>query len=129
MYNRNAAYDFGNLEEQRRKIGKVVRLPKRHYNSKGKLKTRKQFLVAVFSCFLVAMAGVSTFIVGQAKLTEVTDKSEKAEKELKQCESVGAQLSLKIASQGSNNAFDGSGSGSETTEIVKIPKESISEVH
>ena len=75
------------------------------------------------------MAGVSTFIVGQAKLTEVTDKFEKAEKELKQCESVGAQLSLKIASQGSNNAFDGSGSGPETTEIVKIPKESISEVH
>ncbi len=129
MYNRNAAYDFGNLEEQRRKNGKVVRLPKRYYKSKRKLKTRKQFLVAAFSCFLVATAGVSTFIMGQVKLTEVTDKSEKAEKELKQCESVGAQLSLKIASQGSKGAFDGDNSSAETTEIVKIPKESLSEIH
>lgn len=129
MYNRNVAYDFGNLEEQRRKSGKVIRLPRRYYKSKKKLKTRKQFLVAVFSCFLVATAGVSTFIMGQVKLTEVTDKSEKAEKELKQCESVGAQLSLKLASQGSNDAFDGNGSCAEATTIVTIPKESLSEVH
>ncbi len=129
MYNRNAAYDFGNLEEQRRKSGKVVRLPKRYYKSSRKLKTRKQFLVAVFSCFLVATAGVSTFIMGQVKLTEVTDKSEKAEKELKQCERVGAQLSLKIASQCSSDPFDGSGSSADATDIVKIPTESLSEVH
>lgn len=126
MYDRNAAYDFGNLEEQRRKSGKVVRLPRRYHRSNEKLKARRQFLVAAFSCFLVAMVGVSTFVMGQAKLTEVTDKSEKAAKELNQCKSAGAQLSLQIVSQKSADAISGN---VETTEIVTIPKASSSEIH
>ena len=40
MYNRNAAYDFGALEKQKRK-GQIVELPGRRARQKEKLKTKK----------------------------------------------------------------------------------------
>lgn len=128
MYNRNAAYDFGNLDEQKR--GKVVRLPKRRSKLNEKLKTKKRILVSLFSAFLVSAIGVSAFIMGQVKLTEVTDKVGRASKELEECESLNMQLSMKAEAQNSDKAFGSiCDTGVEATQIVKIPKEAISEVH
>ena len=85
MYNRNAAYDFKTLEKKKVvKKGKILELPKKSSRSKENLKNQKAILTGLFSSFLVLSLGVSGFIMGQAKLTEVTDKYSKASKQLEE---------------------------------------------
>lgn len=123
MYNRNAAYDFGALEKHKKR-GQVVRLP--GARKRESLKSKRKVLVGMFSLFLMIAVGVSTFVMGQVKLTEVTDKTEKANKELEQCESLNMQLRMQLESQNIDKIKN---SEPQQTEIVRIPKEVVSEVH
>ena len=123
MYNRNAAYDLRVLEKQKRK-GQIVELPGRRARRKEKLKTRRLFLTAVFSVFMVSAMVVSGFVMGQVKLTEITDQAEKASKILDERETANMQLRMEIESQGKSQSAD-----SVHNEIVKIPKEVLNETH
>ena len=125
MYNRNAAYDFGALERQKRK-GQIVELPGRRARRKEKLKTKKKVLIAAFSAFVIAAATVSTFIVGQVKLTEITDQTAKASKVLDECESSNTQLRMELEAKGDSNI---SAKNTVRNEVVKIPKENLTEIH
>lgn len=125
MYNRNAAYDFGALEKQNRR-GQIVELPGRRARRKEKLKAKRKFLTSVFSMFMIASAAVATFIMGQVKLTEITDQTEKASKVLDECESSNTQLRMQIEAYGASKVLP---DDSVHNEIVKIPKESLAEVH
>ena len=125
MYNRNTAHDFEVLERQKRK-GRVVELPGDLARKKEKLKSKKTFLVAVFSAFMVSSAVVSAFIMSQVVLTEITDQTEKASKVLDECENSNTQLRMQIEAQGASKALDG---GYVHSELVKIPKETFAETH
>lgn len=96
MYNKNAAYDFGALEEKKSRSGQIISLPGKKARREEKLRARKMFIISVFSVFTMSAAGVSAFVLGQAGLTEYTDKTVKASKELEQCQSVGTQLAVKL---------------------------------
>ncbi len=125
MYNRNAAYDFGALEERKRKKSKVLRFPNKQKILKSRSRAQKSLLTGVFSLFLISAAGVSAFIAGQVRLTEVTDKTEKAYKELEQCKSINTELEMKLESKKMDSQLEGAKSSHVAqTEIVKIPKES-----
>ncbi len=125
MYNRNTAHDFEVLERQKRK-GRVVELPGHLARKKEKLKSKKTFLVAVFSAFMVSSAVVSAFLMSQVVLTEITDQTEKASKVLDECEISNTQLHMQIEAQGASKALDG---GYVHSELVKIPKETFAETH
>lgn len=125
MYNRNTAHDFEVLEKQKRK-GRVVELPGHLARRKEKLKSKKTFLIAVFSAFMVSSAVVSAFIMSQVVLTEITDQTEKAYKLLDECENSNTQLRMQIEAQGASKALDG---GYVHSELVKIPKETFAETH
>lgn len=130
MYNKNAAYDFGFVEERRHKRGEIVTLPRRKSKIKERLNTRRKVLVGAFSAFLTVSLGFSTFIMGQAKLTEVTDQVEKTSNELKHWQSTNMQLSMKLESIKSSAVMDEIKSpNASQTEIVKIPKEVLAESH
>ena len=125
MYNRNVAYDFGAREEHRKR-GSVVRIPGHEARRRERLKSKRKVLSGIFSLFLMSAAGVSVFVAGQVKLTEATDQVEKASKELEQCESSNMQLFMQLESKSADRIKN---SGIRQTEIVKIPKEVVSEVH
>ncbi|MDO4200065.1 MAG: hypothetical protein Q4D57_04870 [Clostridia bacterium] len=125
MYNRNAAYDFGALEKPKRR-GQIVELPSRAARRKERLKTKRKILTGVFSVFMIAAAAVSTFILGQVKLTEITDQTEKAEKVLGARECENTELHMAKESQGAEKALS---NDSVHNEIVKIPKEELKEIH
>lgn len=125
MYNRNTAHDFEVLERQKRK-GRVAELPGHLARKKEKLKSKKTFLVAVFSAFMVSSAVVSAFLMSQVVLTEITDQTEKASKVLDECENSNTQLRMQIEAQGASKALDG---GYVHSELVKIPKETFAETH
>lgn len=125
MYNRNAAYDFGVLEEHK-KHGRVVKLPGQRARQKERLKSQRKVLAGLFSMFLVVAGGVSAFVMGQVKLTEVTDQTEKAAKELDECESSNMQLRMQLESQN----IDGIKNAEiQQTDIVRIPKEVVTVTH
>ena len=125
MYNRNAAYDFGALEKQKRR-GQIVELPGRLARRKEKLKSKRTFLMAVFSVFMISSAVVSGFVMGQVTLTEITDQTEKATKVLDECESSNTQLRMQLEAHGASRVAE---SGSVHSELVKIPKENLVEAH
>lgn len=121
VYDRNMAFDFGALEERKVKKGKIFRLPNEESRRKEKLKNQKSLLVGVFSLFFVAALGVSGFIMGQAKLTEVTDKYSKASKQLQECQSMNTGLEMKLK-EVSNISKSSNLSKESSVEIVKIHK-------
>lgn len=121
VYDRNMAFDFGALEERKVKKGKIFRLPNEESRRKEKLKNQKSLLVGVFSLFFVTALGVSGFIMGQAKLTEVTDKYSKASKQLQECQSVNTGLEMKLK-EVSNISKSSNLSKESSVEIVKIHK-------
>lgn len=125
MYNRNAAYDFGALEKQKRR-GQIVELPGRGARRKEKLKAKRTVLMATFSVFMISAVAVSGFVMGQVTLTEITDQTEKASKILDERESSNTQLRMQLESQGAAKMDSG-----ETVhnEIVKIPKDVLTEAH
>lgn len=125
MYNRNTAHDFEVLERQKRK-GRVVELPGHLARRKEKLKSKKTFLIAVFSAFMVSSAVVSAFIMSQVVLTEITDQTEKAYKLLDECENSNTQLRMHIEAQGASKVLD---RGHVRSELVRIPKEIFAETH
>lgn len=125
MYNRNAAYDFGALERQKRR-GQVVELPSRLARRKEKLKTKRKLLIAAFSAFMMVAAVVSTFIKGQVKIAEITDQTEKETKRLNALESSNMQFTMQRESQ---SVAKLNTDESVHTEIVTIPKEALAESH
>ncbi len=125
MYNRNAAYDFGALERQKRR-GQLVELPGRLARKKERLKSKRTFLMAVFSAFMVSATVVSGFVMGQVTLTELTAKTEEASKLLDECESSNTQLHMQLETQG---ALRVANNGSVHNELVRIPKENLVESH
>ena len=125
MYNRNAAYDFGAVEERRRR-GRIVRFPGKKARQLERLKSRRKVLTGIFSLFLMSALGVSTFVMGQVKLTEITDQTEKASKELDECESSSMQLRMQLESQNIDKIKNAE---PQQTDIVRIPKEAISATH
>ena len=121
MYNRNEAYDFKALEERELKRGKIVKLPGSRLRRKEKLKAQKILFISTFSIFLVTALCVSGFVLGQAKLTEFTDKAAKASVELEQCQSLNTQLRMKletIQSSDSNCSFKNKNDCA--VEIIKV---------
>lgn len=121
MYNRNnAAFNFEVVEEQRKvRKARIVRLPSKKARKVAKLKSQRMLLASAFSIFCVCALGVSGFIMGQAQLTEIVDKSGKAARELEQIQSLNTQLSVKLKSLNSTNSF----AKSDTpVEIVKVHK-------
>ena len=125
MYNRNAAYDFGALERQQRR-GRIVELPSRRARRKEKLKAKRVILMAAFSVFMASAAAVSGFVMGQVRLTEITDQTEKASKVLDECESSNTQLRMELESKGASKI---SADDCVHNEVVKIPKEVLIETH
>lgn len=121
VYDRNMAFDFGALEERKVKKSKIFRLPNEESRRKEKLKSQRSLLVGVFSLFFVTALGVSGFIMGQAKLTEVTDKYSKASKQLQECQSVNTGLEMKLK-EVSNISKSSNLSKESSVEIVKIHK-------
>ncbi len=121
MYNRNEAYDFKMLEEREVKRGKVVRLPGNKIKRREKIKAQKMLLGSAFSVFLVTAICISGFILGQAKLTEFTDKASKASIELEQCQSLNTQLRMKLESvQSSANNCGFKNKSDNAVEIVRV---------
>ncbi len=121
MYDRNIAFDFGALEERKVKKGKVFELPNEESRRKERLKSQKFLLTGIFSIFFVTALGISGFIMGQAKLTEVTDKYSKASKQLQECQSVNTGLEMKLK-EISNISKSSNLSKDSSVEIVKIHK-------
>ncbi len=106
MYDRNAAsivFDFKNLEEKKLKPGKLVRLPGKKARQKEKARIQKMFLASVFSVFLLAAVCVSGFVLGQVKLTEVSDAAHKASVELNKYKSTNTQLFMELKSAQTSN--------------------------
>ncbi|MBR2734760.1 MAG: hypothetical protein IKE05_01030 [Clostridia bacterium] len=125
MYNRNAAYDFRTLERQKRSA-QIVELPGRRARRKEKLKAKRTLLTAVFSVFMVSAMVVSGFVMGQVKLTEITDQTEKASRVLDERESSNTQLRMELESKNTAGSF---AKDSVHNEVVKISKENLTEVH
>lgn len=121
MYDRNIAFDFGALEERKVKKGKVFELPNEESRRKERLKNQKFLLTGIFSIFFVTALGISGFIMGQAKLTEVTDKYSKASKQLQECQSVNTGLEMKLK-EISNISKSSNLSKDSSVEVVKIHK-------
>lgn len=121
MYDRNIAFDFGALEERKVKKSKVFELPNEESRRKERLKSQKFLLTGIFSVFFVTALGISGFIMGQAKLTEVTDKYSKASKQLQECQSVNTGLEMKLK-EISNISKSSNLSKDSSVEIVKIHK-------
>lgn len=122
MYNRNEAYDFKTLEERELKRGKIVKLPGKKLRRKEKLKAQKMLFISTFSIFLVTAVCVSAFVLGQAKLTELTDKAAKASIELEQCQSLNTQLKMKLeAIQSSNGNCSLQNKNDCAVEIIRVP--------
>lgn len=121
MYDRNIAFDFGALEERKVKKGKVFELPNEESRRKERLKSQKFLLTGIFSVFFVTALGISGFIMGQAKLTEVTDKYSKASKQLQECQSVNTGLEMKLK-EISNISKSSNLSKESSVEVVKIHK-------
>lgn len=118
MYNRNsAAFNYEVVEEQRK--ARIYELPSRKARKAAKLKSQKMFMVGVFSVFCTCALGVSGFLLGQAQLTEVTDKSCKAARELEQIQSLNTQLAVKLKSLSVANSFE---KNDTPIEIVKVHK-------
>lgn len=128
MYNRNAAFDFKTLEERKfKREGKIVRLPSKEARRKEKLRAQKIILNSIFSAFFGVVMGVSGFIAGQARLTEVVDKYSKASKQLEECKSANTGLEMKL------KEICGSVDKSEFNEnsrieLVKVHKDNIAEI-
>ena len=85
----------------------------------AKLKSQKMFMVGVFSVFCTCALGFSGFLLGQAELTELTDKSCKASRELEQIQSLNTQLAVKLKSLSVANSFE---KNDVPVEIVKVHK-------
>ena len=118
MYNRNnAAFNYEVVEEQRK--ARIYELPSKKARKAAKLKSQKMFMVGVFSVFCACALGFSGFLLGQAELTEVTDKSCKASRELEQIQSLNTQLAVKLKSLSVANSFEKNGT---PVEIVKVHK-------
>lgn len=128
MYNRNAAYDFKTLEKKKVvKRGKILELPKKSSRSKENLKNQKAILTGLFSSFLVLSLGVSGFIMGQAKLTEVTDKYSKASKQLEECKSANTGLEMKLKEICENSETSGF-LRNDSVEVVKVHKGDVAKI-
>ncbi len=128
MYNRNAAFDFKTLEEKKfKREGKVIKLPNREARKKEKLRAQKIILTSVFSAFFGVVIGVSGFIAGQARLTEVVDKYSKASKQLEECKSANTGLEMKLKEL-SGYSDKSEFSGNSRIELVKVHKENIAEI-
>ncbi len=121
MYDRNIAFDFGALEEKKLRKSKIFRLPNKESRRKERLKNQKSLLTGIFSVFFVTALGISGFIMGQAKLTEVTDKYSKASKQLQECQSVNTGLEMKLK-EVSNISKSSNLNKESSVEIVKIHK-------
>ncbi len=123
MYNRNEAYDFKTLREKETKKGKVFRLPGNKARRKERIKAQKMLLVSTFSIFLVTAMCISGFVLGQARLTEFTDKAFKASRELEEYQSINTQLSMKLEAAKSSDDNRGLKNKNDcTVELVRIPK-------
>lgn len=127
MYNKNAAFDFKTLEERKVKRGNIVVLPGRRARQHEKSKNRKIILTSAFSIFFGVALGVSGFIVGQAKLTEITDAYSKASKQLEECKSTNTGLEMKLKELDGGSASVGFSENS-TVEIVKVHKNDIARI-
>ena len=128
MYDRNAAYDF-NLQEQRefKRRGEIIKLPGRKERRLQKLLMQKILIGSIFSLVCVVATGVSAFIFGQAKLTELTDQISKAKKELDECKSINVGLNMKLES--TKNLEDYKFSAPyDNVETVKVHKNDVAHV-
>lgn len=107
MFNRNAAYDFTLFEDKKivRKEN-VVKLPKRNNKKKLVLKARSVMTIGVMLSMIALGTTVATFINGQVQLTELTEKIEKASKELEEGKSQYTQISMKQEEQMSLDAVE-----------------------
>ncbi len=128
MYNRNAAYDFGTLEKKNIvKKEKILELPGKSSRRKENLKNQKAILTGLFSSFLVVSLGISGFIMGQAKLTEVTDKYSKASKQLEECKSANTGLEMKLKEICENSETSGF-LKNDSIEVVKVHKGDVAKI-
>ena len=101
MHNRNsAALDYRVAKE--RKKARIIRLPGKKARKLSNLRAQRMLMLGVFSVFCTCALGVSGFVMGQAKLTELTDKSCTACRELEQIQSLNTQLSSKLKSIGAS---------------------------
>ncbi len=122
MYNRNnAAFNFEVVEEQRK--AKVIRLPGKNARRLAKIKLQKMLLLGVFSVFCTCAVGISYFILGQAELTELADKSSKAYRNLEQIQGLNTRLSVELKSVNATNSFKDT--DSDSVEIVRIHKNDL----
>lgn len=117
MYNRNsAAFNFEVVEERKR--AKVITLPSKKVCKLAKLKAQRILMASIFSVFCTCALGVSVFVMGQAQLTEITDKSGKASHQLEQLQSLNTQLAVKLKSLNTTNSFKDKNDAS--VELVKV---------
>ncbi len=104
MYNRNnAAFNFEVVEEQRK--AKVVRIPGKRARKLAHLRSQRLLMLGVFSVFCVCALGVSGFVMGQAELAVLSDRSSQACRNLEQIQSVNTQLSVKLKSVDASDSF------------------------
>ena len=121
MVNRNEAYNF-QLPVERKKKSDVIRVDKKIRELKKKRALEhKKFVASMVLMFSAFTTGFSALVFGQVKLTEATDKVEKATKELNQYKSLRTQLSMQRISQNSSGFCDGA-RGNQKIEIVHISK-------
>ncbi len=123
MYNRNAAFDFEAFEQRKVKKAKIFRLPDKEARQRQRVRAKRQLTLSLFSAFFIGAIGISSFVMGQVKLTEVSDQSIKASKELEQCKSVNTQLSVKLKAEAAKNVAQST--KDSPVEIVKVHKGDI----
>ncbi len=119
MHNRNsAALDYEVARE--RKKARIVRLPGKKARKLSNLRAQRMLMLGVFSVFCTCALGVSGFVMGQAKLTELTDKSCTACRKLEQIQSLNTQLSVKLKSFDTTGSLQGH--EGDLVEIVTVHK-------
>ncbi len=96
---RNTAYDISIFEERKHiaeRKNNILELPEK--NSKLNKKNKSNMMDVLFTAltFSFGVAIVGTILFNQVQLTEITDKTNKVEKQLEESKSENTQLQMKV---------------------------------
>lgn len=94
MYNKNAAYDLSLFEEKAKKKN-VVRLNTEKIKRGRRFRAKVILMAESIAVCGAILLGTAMFISGQARLSELTEESDKISKQIQEKESLYTQLTMK----------------------------------
>ena len=96
---RNTAYDISIFEEREhiaKRKNNILELPEKNANVNKKNKLNVMAVLFTVLTFSLSVAIVGAILFNQVQLTEITDKTNKLEKQLEESKSENTQLQMKV---------------------------------